>query len=103
MVRKCHWRQLIGIRFTLINGTVYYASQTLNGKESPTRLAVTVTISDPQTPTGNAAQEFCKSANATVASLVTNETGVTWYDAATAGNVVTPTTALVNGRTYYGS
>ncbi|MDL2145529.1 hypothetical protein QQY79_23670, partial [Flavobacterium tructae] len=94
---------VVTLSTALTNGTIYYASQTVNGCESTTRLAVTVTISDPQTPTGTAAQEFCKSANATVASLQTNESGVTWYDAATAGNVVTSTTALVNGTTYYGS
>jgi serine protease inhibitor len=33
---------------TLVNGTTYYASQTLNACESTTRLAVTVTLNDPQ-------------------------------------------------------
>ena len=32
----------------LVNGTTYYASQTLNACESTTRLAVTVTLNDPQ-------------------------------------------------------
>ena len=33
---------------TLANGTTYYATQTLNACESTTRLAVTVTLNDPQ-------------------------------------------------------
>jgi len=32
----------------LVNGTTYYASQTVSGCESTTRLAVTVTLNDPQ-------------------------------------------------------
>ncbi|WP_017497151.1 gliding motility-associated C-terminal domain-containing protein, partial [Flavobacterium sp. WG21] len=95
---------VVSLTTALVNGTTYYGSLKVGTCESPTRLAVTVTISDPQTPTtANSSQEFCKSSNATIASLATNETGVIWYDAATAGNVVSSTTALVNGRTYYGS
>ncbi|WP_165769264.1 T9SS type B sorting domain-containing protein, partial [Flavobacterium tructae] len=72
--------------------------------ESPTRLAVTVTLSDPKTPTTTkTTQEFCKTDNKTVADLAVNESGVTWYDAATAGNVVASTTTLENNKVYYGS
>ncbi|OHT44004.1 hypothetical protein B0A71_08210 [Flavobacterium tructae] len=87
----------------LTNGTIYYASQTVNGCESTTRLAVTATINNPAAPTGTASQEFCKSTNSTVASLQTNESGVTWYDAAIGGNVVSSTTVLTSGTVYYGS
>ena len=87
----------------LENNKIYYGSSKFGTCESSKRLAVTVSLSDPQTPTGNATQEFCKSANATVASLVTNETGVTWYDAVTAGNKLASTTILTNGTVYYGS
>ncbi|WP_173964193.1 Ig-like domain-containing protein, partial [Flavobacterium collinsii] len=89
---------------TLTNGTVYYGSLKVGTCESPTRLAVTVTLSDPQTPTtANTAQEFCKIDNKKVSDLATTESGVTWYDAATAGNVVPSTTTLTNGTVYYGS
>ncbi|WP_281926015.1 hypothetical protein, partial [Flavobacterium collinsii] len=71
--------------------------------ESPTRFAVTVTLSDPQTPTGSATQEFCKVDNNKVSDLATTESGVTWYDAATAGNVVPSTRTLTDGTVYYGS
>ncbi|GIQ61186.1 hypothetical protein Flavo103_43210 [Flavobacterium collinsii] len=88
----------------LTNGTVYYGSLKVGTCESPTRLAVTVTLSDPQTPTtANTTQEFCKVDNKKVADLATTESGVTWYDAATAGNVVPSTQALIDGTIYYGS
>ncbi|WP_281923650.1 gliding motility-associated C-terminal domain-containing protein, partial [Flavobacterium collinsii] len=87
----------------LTNGTVYYGSLKVGTCESPTRFAVTVTLSDPKTPTGTAAQEFCKVDNKKVSDLVTTESGVTWYDAATAGNVIAPATVLENNKVYYGS
>ncbi|CAA9194578.1 Ig-like domain-containing protein [Flavobacterium collinsii] len=87
----------------LENNKVYYGSLKTGTCESPTRLAVTVTLSDPQTPIGIATQKFCKASNATVSDLVTTESGVTWYDAATAGNIIASTTALENNKVYYGS
>ncbi|CAI2767912.1 Ig-like domain-containing protein [Flavobacterium collinsii] len=94
---------IIALTTVLENNKVYYGSLKIGTCESPTRLAVTVTLSDPQTPTGIATQEFCKASNATVADLVTTESGVTWYDAATAGTAIASTTALENNKVYYGS
>ncbi len=55
----------------------------------------------PGAPTGNATQTFCE--GATVANLTTTTgSSILWYDAATAGNLVTPTTLLVSGN-YYAS
>ena len=88
---------------TALTSGTYYASLRTGTCESPTRLAVTVTINDPQTPTGATAQEFTKTDNKTVADLITTETAVTWYDAPTGGNKVDPTTVLENNKTYYGS
>ncbi|MCD0468061.1 hypothetical protein LPB89_21765, partial [Flavobacterium sp. ENC] len=88
----------------LENNKVYYGSLKAGTCESPTRLAVTVTLSDPQTPTtAQTTQEFCKADHKTVADLQTAETGVTWYDAATAGTVVPSTTVFENNKIYYGS
>ncbi|MGH2666536.1 immunoglobulin domain-containing protein, partial [Flavobacterium sp.] len=90
----------------LVNGMVYYASQTdiTTGCESSIRLAVTVQVNDGATPTTNdITQDFCLINNPTVANIQVNETGVIWYDAATGGNVIAPTTALVNGMVYYAS
>lgn len=84
----------------LVNGTIYYASQTVSGCESA-RLAITATINVTPAPTGNATQAFCGAG--TVEDLVVVGDGVIWYDAATEGNVVTTDTALVNGTIYYAS
>ena len=52
-------------------------------------------------PTGVAAQSFCVSG--TVADLVATGTAIKWYDAATLGNLLLSTDALVSGNTYYAS
>ncbi|RXM41674.1 hypothetical protein, partial [Flavobacterium sp. YO12] len=78
-------------------GTVYYGSLTAGTCESIRRLAVTAILNNAGAPTGSATQEFCSASNALVSDLVTNESNVTWYDAANDGNVVSAGTALVNG------
>ena len=89
----------------LVTGTTYYGGliDAASGCQSAVRLAVTVTVGDAPTPTTtDATQDFCLLNNPTVAGIQVNETGVIWYDAATAGAIVQNTTALVNGATYYG-
>ncbi|MEA9412536.1 gliding motility-associated C-terminal domain-containing protein [Flavobacterium sp. PL02] len=54
----------------------------------------------PAIPTGDAVQKFCTAT--TVGNIVTNETGVVWYTAATGGIAIPNNTSLINGRTYYG-
>lgn len=88
----------------LIDGTIYYAGITdaVNGCSSTSRLAVEVNLNSVQPPTTlDATQEFCQSNNPTIASLQVNETGVTWYDAPSGGNVLVSTTPLVDGMMYY--
>ncbi|MFL9483866.1 gliding motility-associated C-terminal domain-containing protein [Chitinophagaceae bacterium LWZ2-11] len=87
----------------LTNGTTYYASQTTNGCESVTRLAVTVTITNTAPPTGNATQSFCQSTNATVANLQSTGSNIQWYAAASGGSALASTTLLTNATTYYAS
>jgi hypothetical protein len=89
----------------LVNNAHYFAAQVVGGCESAMRLDVMVAlIPTPATPTGSAVQTFCASASPTVASLVvTPSVGITWYDAATMGAVIAPTTALVNGNHYFAS
>jgi hypothetical protein len=82
----------------LVNGT-YYASQTISGCESADRFTVAVTINIPAAPAGNTNQNFCGSA--LVSDIAISGSNITWYDAASAGNVLLPTTALVDGLTYY--
>jgi hypothetical protein len=83
---------------SLISGN-YYASQTVSGCESSNRLAVVVTINIPSAPAGNANQNFCGSA--AIGDIAANGSNLTWYDASTNGNVLSPATALIDGSTYY--
>ena len=87
--------------YVLINGQTYYASQTINGCESPTRFAVHVTISAVSVPTGSAAQTF--NGSATPADIVATGTNLQWYLTPTGGTALAPTDQLVNATTYYGS
>jgi gliding motility-associated-like protein/uncharacterized repeat protein (TIGR01451 family) len=89
----------------LTNGGIYYASIIDGtGCASSVRLVVTTTINPGTTPTTtSASQSFCLVSNPTIANIQVNETGVTWYDAPTSGNVITSSTALTNGGIYYAS
>lgn len=87
----------------LVNGTTYYASQTLNGCPSQTRLAVQTVVTTSPTPTGNAAQQFCSTSNPLVSDLFTSESPVAWYSVSTGGSPLVATTPLIDGMTYYAS
>ena len=84
---------------SLVNGTTYYASQTVSGCESTTRLAVTVTVNPNIAPTFTQVTPIC--AGATLAALPTTSnngyTG-TWSPAmnntATTTYTFTPTAGL---------
>src|SRR5258705_13082432 len=54
-------------------------------------------------PTGNATQTFCSASNPTVADLTATGSNIKWYDAASGGNLLAGTTALVNGNHYFAS
>jgi gliding motility-associated-like protein len=82
----------------LVNGQTYYASQNVNGCESNT-IAIQVTVNETPKPTGNAAQDFCASANPTLANLAVTGTTLKFYDAA--GNILPLSTPLVHGTTYF--
>ncbi|WP_446681779.1 T9SS type B sorting domain-containing protein [Chryseobacterium taichungense] len=83
---------------TLVNGQTYYASQTINGCES-NKTTVQVTINETPEPAGNSVQDFCASSNPTLASLIVSGTAIKFYDAA--GNILTFTTPLIHGVTYF--
>lgn len=86
----------------LVNGTTYYASQTVSGCESVARTALAVNINVVAAPAiANAAQTFCNAG--TVAELLPNGAAIKWYAAATGGTALASTAALVNGTTYYAS
>ncbi|MGK4567682.1 immunoglobulin domain-containing protein [Flavobacterium sp. 3HN19-14] len=94
---------LIPANTALVNGTTYYAAYDASvGCASTARLAITATISNTATPTTiDTTQNFCISANPTIADIQVNETGAIFYSAATGGTALNPTAALVNGATYY--
>ena len=82
----------------LVSGN-YFAVISDGNCESETRLEIAVSVTDLATPTTNAAsQTFCASENPTVADIQVNEANVIFYDAASGGNVLAPTTALQNGN-----
>ncbi len=82
----------------LVDGTSYFATQTLNGCESAPK-EIIVKINNASPPTGNENQEFCSAQNPTISNIVVTEPNVKWYDAT--GNSLAITTPLVNGETYY--
>ena len=77
----------------LANGTTYYASQTVNGVESTTRLAVTAkVILTPAAPTAGNVPVIYDGLSHTGTATAPSGSHLTWYDAATNGNVtVEPT------------
>jgi gliding motility-associated-like protein/uncharacterized repeat protein (TIGR01451 family) len=89
----------------LIDGATYYGTIIATGGcESSTRLAVTVSLTEAQTPTTNETnQNFCLVDNPTIGDIVVNEPGVIWYDAPTGGTAFNNAVALEDGMTYYGT
>ncbi|SHL83475.1 Ig-like domain-containing protein [Flavobacterium saccharophilum] len=86
----------------LTSGT-YFAviKDPATGCESTARLSVTISVTDPATPTTTAlAQAFCSENNPTVGDIQVNESNVVWYTALTGGTAIASTTALVNGDYY---
>lgn len=88
---------------TVLNGSHYYATQTVSGCESASRLDVTVSGSTPVAPTGSVAQAFCSTNSPTVADLSATGTSVLWYSASSGGVSLATNTALVNNTHYYAS
>ena len=86
----------------LVDGVTYYVSNydIETGCESD-RLAMTVEINNPEAPTGDAVQSFCD--NVTVSDLSASGSNIQWYDAATGGNVLDPSSALSDGQLLYAS
>ena len=88
----------------LINGAVYWATQTdaTTGCESAVRISVTALVSNPPTPTTlNATQNFCAVDNPTIANLQTSGTNVVWYDSETSTTPLNTSDLLVDGNSYW--
>ncbi|WP_374172412.1 gliding motility-associated C-terminal domain-containing protein [Flavobacterium tructae] len=85
----------------LTDGTHYFASQTVSGCESATRLDVTAHINITPAPTGNAIQNFC--AASTVGNLSATGTTINWYSASSGGSPLATSTPLTDGTHYFAS
>ena len=86
----------------LVDQTSYYAAQVGQYCESTVRTLVFVVIEDVPAPTTSATnQVFCTSITPTIADLDVNESNINWYDEN--GNLLSTTTVLVDGATYFAS
>ncbi len=94
----------------LEDGEDYFATQTgTSGCESSVNVQITVTVSDAPTPTLiDPDSELCINDSPTINELTLNVlqydaslNNVIWYDAETNGNVISSTTPLTVGTTYY--
>ncbi|WP_177765513.1 T9SS type A sorting domain-containing protein [Flavobacterium sp. I3-2] len=84
---------------TVLTTKSYFVSQTVANCESE-RIEVVVTITpNPNAPTANA-PTFCFAENKTIADLVATGTNLKWYDEATGGNTLAPTTVLTS-KSYF--
>ena len=81
-----------------IDGTTYYASQTINGCESD-KIAIQVKVNATPIPTGNTNQDFCTSRNAQIKDLAVTGTSLKFYD--NLGNLLPNTTVLQNNTSYF--
>ncbi|MDR7370493.1 gliding motility-associated C-terminal domain-containing protein [Flavobacterium aquidurense] len=88
---------------TLTSGTYFAAlKDATTGCESTTRLSVTISVTDPGTPTlvNAGTQNFCLVNSPTFAGVQFNQTNIVWYDALSGGNLIPSTNALTSG-TYF--
>lgn len=83
----------------LVTNTTYYASQTINGCNSPIRFAVLVSITAVPTPTAQANQQFCN--NALVSDLNASTALVKWYLTPSSGLPLDTNSVLSHNTTYY--
>ncbi|WP_298303225.1 T9SS type B sorting domain-containing protein [Flavobacterium sp.] len=86
----------------LLDGTTYFASQTITSCES-SRVPVLINIQNTPTPTGPSLQTFCSTQNPTLIDLTINGTNVIWYNSNTSTIPLAGTTNLTNGGIYYAS
>jgi gliding motility-associated-like protein len=86
----------------LQNNKTYYATQTLNNCESE-RLAITVKIQDTQNPIANSLQTFCIQKNAKISDIAISGQNINWFKSASSTIILSESTLLENGITYYAS
>jgi uncharacterized protein (TIGR02145 family) len=87
------------ISVTPTETTEYWVDVTTNGVTC--REYITIDVTAPAAPTGDAEQTFCDTA--TIADLTATGENIQWYDAATGGNLLDSTIALTDGQMVYAS
>ena len=80
--------------------TKYSVSQTSGTCESA-KTEITITLNDPNPPTGNASQTFCGAQMPKISDILVTGQNIKWFDAA--GNILATTTPLTDGKTYFAS
>ncbi|MEO9894068.1 gliding motility-associated C-terminal domain-containing protein [Aurantibacter sp.] len=93
---------LIDANTPLVDGEVYVAGLIDIPTSVISRIEITVDILSVPTPTTDSAnQTFCASLSPVVGDIQVNEQDVIFYDSMSGGNELNPSTALVDGETYY--
>ena len=85
----------------LFDGTTYYADDISSNNCSVNRLAVLVSIVGNVPTNVDVYVGKCASENPTIASLNATGTNIQWFDAQTGGNLLSSTTPLADGQTYW--
>lgn len=78
--------------------TIYYAEAS-NGGCTTSRQGVCANVNIVNAPSGNNNQTFCNGEQ--LSHINVSGSNITWYDAASGGNVLPNTTTIVDGVTYY--
>lgn len=89
------------ISTSLVNGHHYFASQTVNGCESPRMEVSAVFNPSPSAPTGLSIQSFNPENPHTLMSLAAGGKAIQWYPAINERNPLSPSTILMDHRHYY--
>lgn len=94
---------VLPVNTAIVEGTTYFASQTINGCESVLRVQVIPTINVISAPTTTLpTQLFCSENLNMLNDIDIQGQNIKWYDAASGGNELVSTTELITG-TYYAS
>jgi hypothetical protein len=89
--------------YNLSDNTTYYASQRLNGCESPVRFPIQVTIVTVPNLNGTAEQNFCIESSPKLKDLIVKGGIPQWFSTINNGNPINEFELLQDKTTYYGT